>query len=153
METFPTSPYGLLAARAVAIVEQHPWIGRGYDGFRTGCADPRYFHGWTWPTNPADDGGGLAGCNIHPHNHYLQAATDSGLPGLALFSALVITWLTILGRGLWRDPEPLRVGLFVATLIQQWPLASTSNAFAIELGGLSFLLLGFGLALARHRTP
>jgi O-antigen ligase len=153
MKTFPTSPYGLLAARAVAITEQHPWIGRGYDGFRTGCADPRYFHGWTWPTNPADDGGGLAGCNIHPHNHYLQAATDSGLPGLALFSALVITWLTILGRGLWRDPEPLRVGLFVATLIQQWPLASTSNAFAIELGGLSFLLLGFGLALARHRTP
>jgi O-antigen ligase len=150
METFPTSAYGQLAARAVAMTEQHPWIGRGYDGFRTGCADPRYFHGWTWPANPTDDGGGIAGCNIHPHNHYLQAATDSGLPGLALFSSLVLTWLVILGRGLWRDPEPLRVGLFVATLIQQWPLASTSNAFAIELGGLSFVLLGFGLAVARH---
>jgi O-antigen ligase len=150
MENFPNSPYGLLAARAVAMVEQRPWTGRGYDGFRTGCADPRYFHGWTWPNNPADDGGGLAGCNIHPHNHYLQAATDSGLPGLVLFAALVLSWLVILGRGLWRDPEPLRVGLFVATLVQQWPLASTSNAFAIELGGLSFLLLGFGLAVARH---
>ena len=152
MENFPTSPYGLLAARAVAMIEQHPWTGRGYDGFRDGCADPRYFHGWTWPTNPADNGGGVAGCNIHPHNHYLQAATDAGLPGLALFSALVLTWLVILGRGLWRDPEPLRVGLFVATLVQQWPIASTSNAFAIELGGLSFLLLGFGLAVARHGT-
>ncbi len=152
METFPSSPYGLLAARAVAMVEQHPWIGRGYDGFRDGCADPRYFHGWTWPTNPADDGGGLDGCNIHPHNHYMQAATDAGLPGLLLFSALVVTWLAMLGRGLWRDPEPLRVGLFVAFLIQQWPLASTSNAFAIELGGLSFLLLGFGLAAARYRA-
>ena len=51
----------------------------------------------------------------------------------------------MLGRGLWRDPQPLRVGLFAATLIQQWPIASTSNAFAIELGGLSFVLLGFGL--------
>ena len=25
-------------------------------------------------------GGGLDGCNIHPHNHYLQALTDAGVP-------------------------------------------------------------------------
>ncbi|MDE2200661.1 MAG: O-antigen ligase family protein [Rhodospirillales bacterium] len=149
METFPTSPYGELAARAVAIAEQHPWTGRGFNGFRTGCAEPRYFHGWNWPANPNDDGGGLAGCNIHPHNHYLQALTDSGFPGLFLFAALVVTWLAVLGRGLSRTPTALRVGLFVALLIQQWPIASTSSAFAIEIGGLSFLLLGFGLAEAR----
>ena len=99
MEHFPQSPYGLLAARAVAMEEQHPWLGRGFNGFRTGCAEPRYFHGWTWPANPADNGGGLNGCNLHPHNHYLQAVTDAGLPGLALFSALVLTWLVTLGRG------------------------------------------------------
>jgi hypothetical protein len=53
--------------------------------------------------------------------------------------------------GLWRDPDPLRVSLFVAALIAQWPLASTSSAFAIEIGGLFFVLLGLGLATARHR--
>jgi hypothetical protein len=40
--------------------------------------------------------------------------------------------------------------------VQQWPLASTSSAFAVEIGGLFFLLLGFGLAeaeAARHRMP
>jgi O-antigen ligase len=146
MEHFPQSPYGLLAARAVAMEEQHPWFGRGFNGFRTGCAEPRYFHGWTWPANPADNGGGLNGCNLHPHNHYLQAVTDAGLPGLVLFSALVLSWLIALGRGLWRRPDALRVGLFVAALVQQWPIASTSSAFAIEIGGLFFLLLGFGLA-------
>jgi O-antigen ligase len=148
MEDFPESPYGLLAARALAIEEQNPWFGRGFSGFRTGCADPRYFHGWTWPANPNDNGGGLNGCNLHPHNHYLQAMTDAGLPGLALFSALVLAWLVILARGLWRRPDALRVGLFVAALVQQWPLASTSSAFAVEIGGLFFLLLGFGLAEA-----
>jgi O-antigen ligase len=156
MEDFPESPYGLLAARAVAIEEQNPWFGRGFNGFRTGCAEPRYFHGWTWPANPNDNGGGLNGCNLHPHNHYLQAMTDAGLPGLVLFSALVLAWLVILARGLWRRPDALRVGLFVAALVQQWPLASTSSAFAVEIGGLFFLLLGFGLAeaeAARHLDP
>ena len=148
MENFPQSPYGLLAARAVAMEAAHPWMGRGFNGFRTGCAEPRYFHGWSWPANPADTGGGLAGCNIHPHNHYLQAMTDSGLPGLALWSLMVLAWMATLGRGLWRRPEALRVGLFVAALVQQWPIASTSSAFAIEIGGLFFLLLGFGLAEA-----
>jgi hypothetical protein len=151
MENFPTSPYGQLAGRAVEIVRQHPLLGRGYNGFRTGCDDPRYFNGPWWPKLPGDEGW-RDGCNIHPHNHYLQVATDSGLPGLALFSLLVISWLVALSRGLWRDPDPLRVGLFASALIAQWPLASTSSAFAIEIGGLFFVLLGLGLAAARHRS-
>jgi O-antigen ligase len=150
MENFPASPYGQIAGRAAEMVRQHPVLGRGYNGFRTGCDDPRYFRGWLWPAEPAIDGW-RDGCNMHPHNHYLQVATDAGLPGLALFTLLVLAWLAALMRGLWRDPDPLRVSLFVAALIAQWPLASTSSAFAIEIGGLFFVLLGLGLATARHR--
>jgi O-antigen ligase len=153
MADFPDSPYGQIAERAVAITEQHPWTGRGYDGFRTGCAMPRYFEGWHWPGVPApagDDGGGAAACVTHPHNHYLQAATDAGLPGLALFCALVGAWLYRLGRGLMGDPRPLRVGLFVAALIQEWPIASTSPLISLPIGAWFFLLLGFGLAEARQ---
>jgi len=149
MASLPESNYGQIASRAVAIAQDHPWTGRGFDGFRTGCAHPRYWRGWTHETNPADTGGGMLGCNIHPHNPYLQAVTDAGLPGLALYVAMVATWATALLRGLWSRPNPLRVGLLAAFVMAWWPVASTSSAFAIELGGLSFLLLGFGLAEAR----
>ncbi len=157
MEDFQDSPYGLIAERAVAIAEQHPLTGRGYDGFRTGCPLPRYFQGWHWPGTPAPPGGDATMCVTHPHNHYLQAVTDAGLPGLVLFCALVGVWLYRLGQGLLNDPAPLRVGLFVAALIQEWPIASTSPLISLPIGGWFFLLLGFGLAEAatarssRHR--
>lgn len=152
MEDLPQSPYGLIAARAVVIAAENPWTGRGYDGFRTGCPLPSSFHGWTWLTDRSstDAGGGAAMCNIHPHNHYLQAVTDSGFPGLVLFCALILAWLRPLFRGLWAAPDPLRVGLFVAALIQEWPIASASSFTAIEIGGFFFVMLGFGLAEARH---
>jgi hypothetical protein len=68
-----------------------------------------------------------------------------------LFTALVAAWAVALMRGLWADPAPLRVGLLAAFAMAFWPLASSSSAFAIEIGGLAFLLLGFGLAEARYR--
>ncbi len=88
MATFPQTEYGLIAARAVAMVRASPWTGHGFDAFRFACADPRFFHGWC-----GGNGGGAAICVQHPHNHYLQAAVESGLPGLALFSAMVLAWL------------------------------------------------------------
>jgi len=153
MGDFADSHYGFIAERAVAIAEQHPWIGRGYGGFGTGCPQPRYFQDWHWPGAIAHgDGGGAALCVMHPHNHYLQAVTDAGLPGLALFTALVGVWLYRLGDGLLRRPDPLRVGLFVAALIQEWPVASTSPIVSFPIGGWFFLLLGFGLAEARRSS-
>ena len=144
MEHFPESPYGQIAARGAAMVKQHPLFGMGFDGFRRACAEPRYFVGWY-----GGDGGGAAMCVQHPHNHYLQAAIEAGWPGLALFCAMVLAWFIPLGRGLWRDPAPLRVGLFVAALIHEWPVASASDFISMPLSGWFFLLLGLGLAEAR----
>ena len=66
-----------------------------------------------------------------------------------LFCAMVLAWFIPLGRGLWRDPAPLRVGLFVAALIHEWPVASASDFISMPLSGWFFLLLGLGLAEAR----
>ncbi len=144
MEHFPESDYGRIAARALAIGEAHPLMGRGFDGFRYACPDPAYFQGWG-----GGDGGGAAMCVQHPHNHYLQAFVEAGWPGLLLFCALITAWLAALLPGLWRDPDPLRVALFVAALLHEWPLASSSSFEAMPLSGWFFLLLGLGLAEAR----
>ena len=144
MQHFPDSPYGQITARALAIGAAHPVTGAGFDAFRRLCGDPAYFKGWH-----GDDGGGAAICVQHPHNHYLQALTESGIPGLLLFCALVLAWLRGVGRGLWRDPDPLRVGLFVAVLIQEWPIASASAFSSMPLSGWFFIAVGFGLAETR----
>jgi O-antigen ligase len=153
MEHFPESHYGQIAARALAIGSAHPFMGRGFDGFRDACRDPAYFQGWG-----GGDGGGAAICVQHPHNHYLQAFVEAGLPGLALFTALIAAWLAALLQGLLRDPDPLRVALFVAALVHEWPLASASSFEAMPLSGWFFLLLGLGLAegrayIAGRRAP
>jgi len=151
IETFPDSPYGQITARALAMAGQHPWTGLGFNGFQSNCADPRYQHGWRWPQDPADDGGGAAMCVTHPHSYYLQALTDAGIPGLLGFGLLVVLWLRRMSHGLWRDPDPLRVGLFVAVFIQAWPIGSTSPLVSLPMGGWFFLVLGFGLAAANRQ--
>ncbi len=148
MEDFQDSDYGLIFERAVVIAEQSPITGRGYAGFRNACPDPRTFVDWG-DVSRHPHGGGATICNIHPHNHYLEALTDSGFPGLALFCLLILAWLRGLLRGIGSDPDPLRVGLFVAALVQEWPLASASSFYAIEIAGFFFVMLGWGLAEAR----
>ncbi len=146
MAHFPDSAYGQIAARAVRMAEAHPVVGVGFDGFRRDCTDPAYFRGWG---GVGDDGGGAAMCVQHPHNAYLQALVEGGVPGLLLFGALSAAWLWRLLRGLWGDPVPLRVGLFVAALIHLWPVASSTAWTSMPLGGWFFVLLGLGLAEAR----
>ncbi len=154
MRHFASSPYGLIYVRALVMARANPWAGRGFDGFRTGCADPRYFHGLPPFSAAASDGGAAGFCVQHPHNHYLQALTDAGIPGLVLFCVMIWSWLAALapGRARGGEEDPVlrawRTGLFVAVLIQEWPIASTSAFTNMPLGGWFFLLLGLGLAAA-----
>jgi len=145
---FPDSHYGLIAARALAITGASPVFGAGFDGFRRLCDDPAYFHGWG-----GGEGGGAAICVQHPHNYYLQALVEGGIPGLLLFAALGVSWLLAAGHGLFASPDPLRVGLFAAALIQLWPIASSTAWTSMPLAGWFFLLLGLALAEARAYIP
>ena len=151
IEHFAISQYGELYARALEIGVRNPVTGLGFDGFATGCARPRYFR----PSfgGSVADGGGAIICWDHPHNYYFQALADGGFVGLTLFSAMAAVWLMTLGRGLWRDPAPVRVGLFAAAFIQLWPIQSNTAFTSMPIGGWFFLLLGWGLAESRWRGP
>ena len=144
MEHFGRSHYGLIARRAANIVVANPAVGVGFDGFRRECENRVYFHGIDV------EGGGAAMCVQHPHNFFLQAAVEGGLPGLLMFVTLCGAWLVRLGRGLWHDPALLRVGLFVAALIHLWPVSSTTAFTSMPQSGWFFALLGLGLAETQH---
>jgi hypothetical protein len=147
METFATTPYGELYARAFEIGMRNPITGLGMDGFRYGCPEPRYFRP-SFDGRQAD-GGGAEICWHHPHNYYFEALDDGGFVGLGLFCALVVAWLSTMGRALRREPRPVLVGLFAAAVIQLWPIASTTGFYTLPVAGWSFLLLGWGMAEAR----
>lgn len=147
---FPQSDYGLILGRALGVARDHPWLGLGFDGFRHACAaELRYTRIQGVLPPPA-----IRACNLHPHNYYLEAADNGGWPGLALFSAMVLTALASLGAGLWRGPDRVRVGFFVGALVALFPAASTSAFTSMPNGGWVFLLLGMGLSLGwRERRP
>jgi O-antigen ligase len=145
MRHFPTSDYGQLYIRATVMGLDHPWTGLGFDGFRDHCEEARYRRGLPALGIPDGAAQGAGACNIHPHNHYLEAFTEGGVPGLVLFGATVLAWLLALGRGLGRG-SAARAGCFIATVLAFWPLASTSALFTLPNAGWTFLVLGAGLA-------
>ena len=150
MASFTVSSYGLIYTRAAVMALAHPLFGLGFDGFRQGCNDPAYQHGIALLHITDRLAAGPAGCSIHPHNHYLEAATSAGLPGLLLFCVAVSGWLWTLARsvadGANGASHSARVGYFVAVLIGVWPFASTSAFFTLPNAGWMFLMLGMGLA-------
>jgi hypothetical protein len=151
MEHFGASNYGQLYARAWEVGERNPVTGMGFGGFGTGCPRPAYFRPTFDGSQP--NGGGATICWDHPHNFYFEALDNGGFVGLALFCATAIAWLVPLGRGLWRDPDPLRVALFASIFVQLWPIQSTSAFTSMPVGGWFFLLLGWAMGEARQRRP
>ncbi len=144
---FPETHYGQILARALAMIEAHPWLGMGAEAFRTACYLPVFHVGW----GGIGDGGGAAMCVPHVHHFYLEALVDAGIPGLLLFTASSLALLGAIGRGLWHAPDPLRLGLFLAALIALWPLATAGAYAGIDQAALRVLLTGLGLALAVRR--
>ena len=148
MRDFWSTPYAFLYQRAAVMVQAHPWLGLGFDGFRNNCADPRYVHAIAWlPVTHID---GPAGCNIHPHNYWLQIATSAGIPGVLLFAALCVAWLIHIGNGILAAGRPIQVALFATLCTALWPIASTTSLFTVPNAGWFFLTVGWGLAEQCH---
>jgi hypothetical protein len=146
MDHFSQSPYGELYTRATIMGLASPWHGWGYNGFREFCPQERFGGGIPALHIPPTQIG-LGACNLHPHNFYLQALTDAGLPGLALFIILNLTWLAAAWRGIWRQRDALRVALFIGVATFVWPIASTDEYPTLYASGWFFLMLGLSLAV------
>jgi O-antigen ligase len=152
LANFVYSPYGEIWVRAAVLAKQHPWTGLGFDGFRRGCNDPRAVQGLPeLGVTLAEARIATDACNIHPHNYYLEAADNGGLPLLAFFVAMVAAAWVRLARGVRSGLNPLRAGLLVAFSLAFWPVASTSAFTAMPNAGWIFLVMGFGFAEEKAR--
>lgn len=147
VQHFWASPYGLIFARAVTMIQANPWMGLGWDGYRNGCMRPEYLSGVSWLT--VSDPASVIGCNQHPHNYWLQVATSAGLPGMVLFGSLVAVWLRRIGGGANYLSNGRRAALLISVFVSMWPIASATSLFTVPNAGWIFLMVGWGLAEAR----
>lgn len=145
MDHFWITQYGLLFARAVTMIQAHPWFGLGWDGFRNHCMDPRYLVQPSWL--PAGNPSGEDGCAVHPHNYWTQIGTSAGVPGMVLFAVLVGMWLWRMGGRALRQ-NGRRAALLIFLAVAMWPIASTTSLFTVPNAGFTFLMIGWGLAEA-----
>jgi O-antigen ligase len=142
---FALSPYGQIWTRGIVMGLASPLHGWGYNGFRELCPQPQFGAGLPLlglaPTQLA-----LGACNLHPHSYYIQAFTDAGLPGLILFVILIAIWFRMLSAGLLKNPDPVRVGLFIFFFTFVWPFETTDAFPTLYMLGWFFFALGLGLA-------
>lgn len=156
MHHFTQSDYGKLFRTAVTMVASHPWLGLGMDGFRNFCHTQFHTNALTVFGLPPLESDTAKGCNIHPHNYYLQIGTIAGLPGLALFGWMAFCWLRTGLRALSPNHRPQQAMLFVLCCVLLWPIGSTSSLFAFPTAGWFFMFMGWMLAASvktgEHRT-
>ena len=142
---FTESPYGELWTRATTMGLASPWHGWGYNGFRVNCPQERFASGLPAlgiaPTTIE-----LGSCNLHPHNYYLQAFTDAGVPGLILFTLMNLALVGASFPGWGRGQEPLRIASFIGVFTFTWPFGSTDEFPTLYILGWMFLLTGLALA-------
>ncbi len=142
---FALSPYGQIWTRGTVMGLASPLHGWGYNGFRELCPQPHFSSGLPAlgiaPTQLA-----LGACNLHPHSYYIQSFADAGTPGLILFVILIAIWFKSLASGLLKNPDPVRVGLFICFFTFVWPFETTDAFPTLYMLGWFFFALGLGLA-------
>jgi hypothetical protein len=141
-EHFADSPYGQIWRSALHLAAERPLQGVGMKNFRVACADPVL-------GLPAEV---KVRCATHTHNTYLEFLTESGMPGLLLFVALVAAWAIELWRA-WRikPHDPWLLGPLVAAAVLLWPFGPTASFFSNWFGAMVWLFMGWALAAVRLR--
>ncbi len=148
MEHFLTSPYGQLYGRALVMMLRHPFTGLGFDGFRNLCGDPAYAAAQMRLADFAIQDPTNDGCNMHPHNYFLQVGVGAGVTGLVLFVMMLGLWLARLLQARRHDRSVGLTVLVVTFCVTFWPIASTASLFTFDTAGWVFLTAGWALAAA-----
>jgi len=111
----------------VRIFDDHPLLGTGPGTF--GCVYPKY-------KLPTVEDPRLA------HNNFLEALSDSGVPGFVAYTALWVWPLVLAGRRLRTQPDTLSLGLFLALVAWVFHGLVDFDQYIPSLALLAFFFLG-----------
>jgi len=145
---FPKTSYGLIWKSAIDIAREKPLFGAGIRNFRFVCPDPRYGPEQETKNSPRR-------CAQHAHNIYLEWLAEGG--GIGLLGLLAFVFL-VFARLTKNMPDSggdrlVYTGILATLIMRFWPLASTTSFFNNWAAIPLWLVLGWGLALARRKNP
>jgi O-antigen ligase len=112
---------------------ENPWLGAGPGAYRDALHQAATAHDW----NP------IMLRYRHPHNEYLSALTNAGVPGLASFLAMIAVTATRYMRHLWSVDRDVRFMAWcaLAAVVTLAVMAGSESIFERNTGVVWFALL------------
>ncbi len=99
------------------------------------------------------DGNMNDGCSTHPHNLYLQVASEIGIIGLSIIVVLLIYIIKVFLIQFYHiifnkktNYTDYQICLIVACMISLWPIAPSYNVFGTWISFIFYLPIGFLLS-------
>ena len=132
LNNFKNSPYGEIYITAFEIWKDNWFTGIGLNNFEEVCKKMNKYNKFNQNF----------GCGSHPHNFYIQAMVETGLPGLILFSFLIFTLISK-----FKDYKKNHYALvsIIVLLTIFWPIMSTGSF--LKNGNMIFITFLLGVIL------
>lgn len=137
---YSQEPGGRIIASAIHIWKDHPLFGIGISNFNQTCT--RYLAN-----------GQVSECSTHPHNIYIQWLVESGVIGLVLFVALVVSLFITIWRHRIDGMLMLPLLATITLLTTLWPLMGSMSFFNNWIAAVIWMGIGWALAVTQGRPP
>ncbi len=127
--------------------KQNKIFGGGVKSFYFNCSNIR--------NSPMDKYGGT-NCNMHPHNYYLELASELGLVGLILVSSIftyiiLSTFQTIRFNKNNLYEKKILICLFIIFIVEIFPIKTTGSFFTTTNATFLFIILSFIVSLNNYK--
>ncbi len=128
ISTVSSNSYGLIYKSASDLFRANPIFGVGLRHFQTECLSDNYQPSWIDPNKPHLTKTYL--CTNHPHNIYLELASETGLVGIILFLMIIGCWF----KHAWRKRnliknDPIKIGALINIFLKLIPITASSSLF------------------------
>lgn len=124
--------------------QQNKFFGGGIKSFYFNCANIK---------NSVLDKYGGTNCNTHPHNYYLQIASELGLVGLTLsvtiFTLIILKILKILFFSKEDNNRKLLIPFFVVFVAEIFPFKTTGSFFTSANSTYLFIIVAIILGISQ----